>query len=187
MQLDSLTHLVMGHAMGAFATGATPAVQTAAYWGALVGNSLPDIDVPVGYLFGRGWAFHRKFTHTVPGILLLSLAAAALITFAIPDSAYLVTWTWTLTGSVIHVFLDCLNRRGVRPLWPFSSRLFAAGVLFIIDPVILGALALASLGAKAGWTGPDLLRLTYIVVWVYIFVRWALVLYLRRRAGIPAA
>lgn len=169
--MDSLTHLVLGHAMGAFAGGATPAAAAGAYWGALVGNSLPDIDVPVGYLLRRGWAFHRKFTHTIPGMVLLSAGATLVITLAIPGSDPRLTLAYTLAGCLIHVLLDCLNLFGTRPFWPFSTRSIGAGTLFIMDPVMLGVLGLGSMLELTGQMTAATLRGLYIAVAVYVVLR----------------
>jgi membrane-bound metal-dependent hydrolase YbcI (DUF457 family) len=181
--MDSLTHLVLGHAVGVFATGSTPAAQTGAYWGAFVGNSLPDIDVPVGYLLGRGWGLHRKFTHTIPGVLGLSLAAAAVITAAVPGSQFGLTFLWTLAGCIIHVLLDCHNLFGTRPLWPLSHRPLGWGVLFIIDPFILMTLGLGDLFHLGGWISAATLRALGLVNVLYLAARWAAWALLRRRLG----
>lgn len=170
--MDSLTHVVLGHAMGIFAQSASPAVQTAAYWGAFVGNSLPDIDVPVGTLLGRGWSFHRKFTHTIPGMLLLPALATGVITWAVPGSSPWVTYAWTLAGVLLHVFLDCLNSFGTRPLKPFSSRFFGYGVLFILDPVILAVLGLGDLAHLAGWLPRAGLQTLTVAMGIYVAARW---------------
>lgn len=183
--MDTLTHLVMGHVMGVLATGSTGAVQAGAYWGALVGNSLPDIDVPAGHLLGRGWAFHRKFTHTAPGILSLSIAAAGVITLAIPESAFLTNLTWTLAGCVIHVFVDCLNLFGTRPLWPFSDTVVGWGVLFILDPFILLTLSAGSLGQLLHWFDVIVLKTLYASIWIYVFSRWLIQLRLKQVVGGP--
>ncbi len=183
--MDSLTHLAMGHAMGVFASGSTPAVQAGAYWGALVGNSLPDIDVPLGYLLGKGWGLHRKFTHTAPGIVVLSLAATGIITVAIPGSSPLQTLVWTLAGCVVHVLLDCHNLFGVRPLWPLSERRVGFGVLFILDPIILATLGLGGAAHLAGWVPAAVLRGLYVGVWGYISLRWWQFMTLKRRLKGP--
>lgn len=183
--MDSLTHLVLGHAMGTFATGSTPAVRTAAYWGALVGNSLPDIDVPVGHLIGRGWGLHRKFTHTIPGILALSALATGVIAWAVPGSDPLLTFAWTLAGCIVHVFLDCLNLFGTRPFWPFGNQNLAIGVLFILDPLILGFLGLGSAAQLAGWLGVTVVRGLYGVMWVYVALRWLMLLRLQSKVREP--
>ncbi|HWI63581.1 MAG TPA: metal-dependent hydrolase [Symbiobacteriaceae bacterium] len=181
--MDSLTHLALGHAMGIFAKGATPAIQTAAYWGAFVGNSLPDIDVPVGTLLGRGWAFHRKFTHTLPGMLLLPALATAVITWAVPGSSPLITYGWTLAGVILHVFLDCLNTFGTRPFRPFSDQILGFGVLFILDPIILGVIGLGDVAHLAGWISAGALQWLSLAVAAYVAVRWVIMGWLRRRVG----
>lgn|GEM_PF-1458269 len=183
--MDSITHIVLGHAMGALATGSSPTVQTAAYWGAFVGNSLPDIDVPVGYLVGRGWAFHRKFTHTIPGMLLLTAAASGTITLAVPGSSFWWTCLWTLAGVVVHVFLDCLNLFGTRPFWPFSDQILGVGVLFILDPIIWAGMGMGSLAHLRGWAGAEAMRLLYVLFWGYVAARWIMLARLRRTLRTP--
>ncbi|HLN63612.1 MAG TPA: metal-dependent hydrolase [Symbiobacteriaceae bacterium] len=179
--MDSLTHLALGHAMGVFAKGSTPAIQSAAYWGAFVGNSLPDIDVTVGHLIGKGWSLHRKFTHTLPGMLSLSVLATGVITWAVPGSNPLLTFAWTLVGCIVHVFLDCLNLFGTRPFWPFSQQTVGLGVLFLLDPVILGLLGLGSIAQLAGWVSVGLLKGLYGVVWLYVAARWLLLGAVKRK------
>lgn len=183
--MDSLTHLALGHAMGLLATGASPAAQTAAYWGAFVGNSLPDIDVPVGHLLGKGWGLHRKFTHTAPGVLVLSILAAGVITWAVPGSNPLLTFGWTLAGCVVHVFLDCLNTFGTRPFWPFSNQILGYGVLFILDPLILGAIGLGSVAQQMGWITSPFLVAMYMLMWVYVAARWLMLPRLKNLVNQP--
>lgn len=179
--MDSLTHLALGNAMGVFAAGATPAIKSGAYWGALVGNSLPDIDVPAGHLVGRGWAFHRKFTHTPPGIITLSLAVAGIIKWVNPGSGFWLNFAWTLAGCVVHILLDCHNLYGTRPLWPWSEKVVGWGVLFIMDPLILATTGLGSIAQGFGLVTPSVMRWLYIGVWVYIAGRWAARYYLMGR------
>jgi membrane-bound metal-dependent hydrolase YbcI (DUF457 family) len=183
--VDSLTHLALGHAMGVFAGGSTPAVQTAAYWGAFVGNSLPDIDVTVGHLIGKGWSLHRKFTHTIPGMLSLSALATAVITWAVPGSNPLLTCAWTLAGCIVHVFLDCLNLFGTRPFWPFTNRMLGYGVLFLLDPLILGFTGLGSIAQLAGWIDVAVLKGLSIAIWPYIVLRWLMLGRVKRQVNSP--
>jgi inner membrane protein len=183
--VDSITHLLLGHVMGALTKGHTPAAQTGAYWGALVGNSLPDIDVPIGFLLGRGWGLHRTFTHTAPGIIGLSMVTAAIITWLIPGSSIGLTLVWLLAGSVVHIFLDCLNLFGTRPFSPWSDRVIAVGVLFILDPVIVIGLSAATLIHALGWLKVPGLWTIYLLMWLYIGARWFIKLRIERRLHIP--
>lgn len=168
--MDSLTHLLLGHTMGSAATGA--GADAAAYWGALVGNSLPDIDVPIGYALRRGWAFHRKHSHTIPGILALSALAAGVISRIFPGAPPLATFGWTLLGATVHVALDCLNVWGARILWPFSNQQVGWALLFIIDPYILGIHGLAAIAAPTGarWAPAT----AWVATLLYIALRLAL-------------
>ncbi|MGE5673047.1 MAG: metal-dependent hydrolase [Mycobacterium leprae] len=169
--MDSLTHLALGHLMGAFTAGSTPAAQTGAYWGAFVGNSLPDIDVPFGHLVGRGWAYHRKLTHTLPGIAVLSLAAAGVIQLADRGASYWLTFGWAVAGCAVHLFMDSHNLFGVRPFAPFVQKAFGWGILFIVDPVILTVSGLGSIGQIVGLLSRQTVRWLYVFIWLYLAVR----------------
>lgn len=183
--MDSLTHLLVGHAMGATAAGAAGPYATAAYWAVLVGNSLPDIDVPVSLIFRRDIKLHRTYTHTLPGVLLLSLAAAAVINQFVPGSNLGVTFIWTLLGSLTHMALDCLNLFGARLLWPLSGRSVDLGVLHILDPVLMLLLGLPTLGVALGSLTASALSLSFFAMWPYIIYRLATArtLYRRLQAG----
>lgn len=57
-------------------------------------------------------------------------------------------------GALSHILLDFSNNYGVRPLAPFSWRWFSWDILFIIEPLFLGALLL-------GLMAPSLFRLIH--------------------------
>jgi inner membrane protein len=57
-------------------------------------------------------------------------------------------------GALSHILLDFTNNYGVRPLAPFSWRWFSWDIIFIIEPLFLGALVL-------GLTAPSLFRLIH--------------------------
>lgn len=151
---------------------ASTGAGAAAYWGALVGNSLPDIDVPVGYALRKGWSFHRKYTHTAPGILVLSALATGVLSLIFPDSNPVVTLGWTLAGCLTHLFLDCLNVWGARPFWPVSHRRVGWGLLFILDPYLLLFHGLAAAGEANGLAGS--VQLAWLLTGVYLALRAAL-------------
>jgi inner membrane protein len=175
--MDTITHLLLGHTMGAAATAA--GAPAAAYWGALVGNSLPDIDVPAGYAVRRGWAFHRKYTHTLPGVLLLSALATGILSRLFPDDPPLVIFAWTLAGCLFHVTLDCLNHWGARALWPFSNRVIGFPFLFIFDPYLVGIHGLATVAALLG--APVATPLAWAATGAYFIIRLLLRQLIRRR------
>lgn len=183
--MDSLTHLLVGHAMGTVAASAAGPHATAAYWAVLIGNSLPDIDVPISLIFRRDIKLHRTYTHTLPGVVLLSLAAAALLGRFLPGSSFSVAFVGTLLGSLAHMSMDCLNLFGARPLWPLSGRSVDLGVLHILDPVLMLLLGLPTVGVQLGLLSAPALFVGFFAMWPYILYRLATArkLYHRLRAG----
>ncbi|HYG60868.1 MAG TPA: metal-dependent hydrolase [Symbiobacteriaceae bacterium] len=184
--MDSLTHLLVGHAMGVAASGAAHPHGSAAYWAVLIGNSLPDIDVPLSLLLGRGIKLHRTITHTLPGAAALSALTALVLGSFFPGTPFGLIFGWTMLGSLAHMALDCLNLFGARPFWPLSSLSINLGVLHILDPFLLALLGTAALAVATGLTGTWVLTLSFALIWPYVLYRiWsARQLYHRlKRAG----
>ena len=169
--MDSLTHILMGHALGALATTLTPDAGACVYWAAFLGNSLPDLDVPVSLLLRRGIKLHRTFTHTLAGAVALTAGAALALRARFPASSVLSLGLWTLLGVLAHLAVDGLNLFGVRPFWPVSDRRVELGVLHITDPVLLLMLGLPALGAAAGWNPTSWVASSFLVMWVYVLTR----------------
>lgn len=169
--MDSVTHLLMGHAMGALAAAAAPEAGPAVYWAAFLGNSLPDIDVPLSVLMRRGIQLHRTYTHTLLGAAVLSAAAACALSSAFPEAGPAQLFTWTLLGALAHVAADCLNLFGARPFWPLSGRTVELGVLHITDPWLLLLLGLPAAGAGVGWLPARWLGGAFVAMWLYVAVR----------------
>jgi len=169
--VDSLTHLLVGHAMGVAASSAAHPIGAAAYWAVLVGNSLPDIDVPVSLLIRRDVKLHRTVTHTIPGSALLSALSALVLHALFPLAPLGQLFGWTLLGCLVHMLLDCLNLFGARPFWPLSSRPVGLGVLHILDPILVVLLGLPAAGAALHLASPGLLSLSFALMWVYVLYR----------------
>lgn len=169
--MDSLTHILMGHALGALATTVSPEAGAGVYWAAFLGNSLPDLDVPVSLLLRRGIKLHRTFTHTLAGALALTAGTALALRARFPASSVLMLGLWTLLGVLAHLAVDGLNLFGVRPFWPVSDRRVELGVLHITDPVLLLMLGLPALGAAAGWNPSSWVAGAFLVMWAYVLNR----------------
>lgn len=153
-RLDSVTHLLMGHALGAVAAaaGGAGARHAAAYWAAFTSSSVPDLDSVV-QIWGGTPAYlkhHRTWTHSpligVPG----SLAVAAACHRLWPGTPFWVVWAWSALAWALHVFIDLFNGYGTMVGWPWSRRRIAWDVLFIVDAPILGILLLPVLAQLAG-------------------------------------
>lgn len=180
--MDSLTHLLVGHAMGSVAAGAAAQpMGGGVYWAVLIGNSLPDIDVPISLILRRDIRLHRTVTHTLPGAMALSAITAAFLTRAMPGAPFWQLLIWTLLGCLSHMALDCLNLFGARPFWPLSGRSIDLGVLHIFDPALVLLLGLPALGAAARVASPLLLNLAFYAIWPYVLYRLSTARRLYRR------
>jgi len=152
--MDPITHGLVGAAVGSLkgAAGDPQAAQTV-FWATVLGAVMPDVDIvaratggELGYL-----ANHRGVTHSIPGILVLSAAAAALVGVLSPVPSWIELFAWILVGALSHVLLDILNSYGTKFLWPFSNRRLAWDILMIVD---LPILALTIIGLVSGWFNP---------------------------------
>ncbi len=103
--------------------------------------NLPDID----NFLGRGQSYfdhHRGITHSLVGVLGLSLALAGTVWAAgrIRSGAgrkeirFLPLWLISAIGVLSHPFLDFLGDYGLRPFLPFSSKWYYGDLLSIVDP-----------------------------------------------------
>ncbi len=171
--MDSLTHLLVGHAMGAVASSIAPPAGAAVYWASLIGNSLPDIDVPLSLLLRRDIKMHRTVTHTLPGVVVLALVTAAGLRLAYPEAPFSLVFAWALLGNLVHLGMDCLNLFGARPFWPFNGRSVDIGVLHILDPFLVVTLGAPTLAVALGVTSKTLLALSFFVIPLYVVYRLA--------------
>jgi len=148
--MDSLTHIVLGAAVGTAVLGRKVGAR-AALWGAACAT-LPDLDVLLPYGDPvRDFTFHRAHSHA---LFWLSLASpfVAWIIARLQRSAGATFRDWWLLAwlaLVTHPLLDAFTVYGTQLLLPFSDYPVGVGSVFIIDPlftvpILVGAvLALA--------------------------------------------
>lgn len=148
--MDSITHALSGVVMAKAGLAQRYGRGTTLFL--VVAASLPDIDAALGLFVDDAYLYRRGFTHSVVGLPLLALGAAAvmrLFTKAIPFAALLAMG---LAAMVVHVLLDLLNSYGVMVLFPFSTHRFELAWTFIIDlvfwVVLLAPLVLSWTGVK---------------------------------------
>lgn len=172
--MDSLTHLLVGHAMGTAASSAAQPYGSAVYWAVLIGNSLPDIDVPLSLALRRDIKLHRTITHTIPGATLLSLLTAVGLHLFMPAAPISLLFAFTFCGSLAHMLLDCLNLFGARLFWPFSARSIDLGILPIVDPYMLALLAIPTVGVRAGLLASRWLAYAFYLMGPYLLYRFVI-------------
>lgn len=131
--MDSLTHIVLGAAVGETTLG-NKIGNKALIWGAIAG-SFPDFDVMVSPLYEpvKSLFMHRGFSHSIVFAIIVSLAFGWILS-SIYKSASLKEWIWMfLLSMLVHSGIDCFNTYGTGLLEPFSSNRLAFDSLGIID------------------------------------------------------
>jgi inner membrane protein len=153
--LDPVSHTVLGAALALtiVASGRnlpSRAVRaSAAVWGALAGNA-PDVDRVFDWCLkpfgphGDGLAYlvyHRAETHTFvagPAFAVVLTGLAALL-----PRKYRPALGWmfliSLLASWLHVLIDWTNDYGVHPFWPLWNRWFFGDFIFLVEPLVIGA------------------------------------------------
>lgn len=150
--MDPVTHLLTGATLSRAGLNRTTGLATLTV---TLAAEAPDMDV-VLYLFGHvtGFAHHRGFTHTFLGGPFMAALVVAFVYLMhrlmrrywrepklAPRWPLLFFYAWL--GTLSHILLDFTNNYGVRPLSPFLHRWWSWDIVFIIEPLITGALALA--------------------------------------------
>lgn len=134
--MDPITHAVIGIMIGSKSAGGLTLAN-----GALVASTLgavmPDLDIVAA--FWGDYAYlkqHRCFSHSIPGLVLISFGLAAALTPFYPGAALAGLAFWAFLGAFSHSLVDMFNSYGVKTLWPFSRKRWTASLLMIFDPVI---------------------------------------------------
>lgn len=133
--MDSVTHIVLGAAMGQAALSKTLG-RPALILGAVL-QTLPDLDVLVPHAnVIAEMTEHRTWTHSIWVMLMLSPLAAWIIQriFKQPLNYWRVL-SLVLACWFGHTLLDACTTYGTQLGWPFSRLAVAWSNLFIIDPL----------------------------------------------------
>ena len=153
--MDSLTHAVLGAALGELLLGRRLGNRALA-WGALCGT-LPDMDALLLPLLGTAnqlW-WHRGPSHSLLVMIAASWALApwlAKLWQRDKISRAQAGWfVFTIWGT--HVLIDCCTVYGTSVAWPMTAHRVAFNHLFIIDllftlPMLVAVVWLALLRTK---------------------------------------
>lgn len=154
--MDNVCHTLVGAACAR--AGFARPVRFGAVTSILAAN-LPDLDVLVfatdvpSVAFRRGWTHGIAAQALLPALLAVSVAAIARrrrLPSGSGASELRPLLALSYVGVLSHVFLDYLNNYGVRPLMPFSGRWFYGDAVFIVDPWLWIAFALAFVAGRRG-------------------------------------
>ncbi|HXD79359.1 MAG TPA: metal-dependent hydrolase, partial [Puia sp.] len=146
--MDSLTHIVLGAAIGELVAGGRLG-KKALLIGAAA-NSLPDIDFVAAFWLdtSRDVCFHRGITHSILFVIVMALL------LALPARRFWRTTNmsfgrWAIffgTELAVHIFIDAFNNYGTGWFEPFSHYRVCLNVLFVVDPFYSVWLGIATIG-----------------------------------------
>ncbi|MFL5765597.1 MAG: metal-dependent hydrolase [Bacteroidia bacterium] len=168
--MDSLTHIVLGAAIGEAVLGKKIG-RKAMLWGALA-DTIPDFDVFAAYCGttpAQQLLVHRGITHSFFFILIMSPLLGWLWSKWFKKSEVPVkSWTWLFfLGMLTHILLDSLTSYGTGWFEPFSSYRVSFNTIFVADPFYtlpFLVCVLVALVAKNG--SPKRTRWNKIGLWI---------------------
>ena len=154
--MEPVTHLLTGACLSRLGFNRKTALATAAM---VIAAEIPDIDVVVYFVDPvSGFAHHRGFTHSLIGIPFDALLTLGILKLywswrrrrkPLPTGRSLEAWEqprWGLLFSFCclatasHLLLDFTNNYGLRPFTPFYGKWYSWDIVFIVEPLMLGAL-----------------------------------------------
>lgn len=115
-----VTHLFVGASIGLILCH-NPSLCFYTILPSVIGSYIPDFDLKKS---------HRKLLHNfLSALVLATLMWLSLnyIRFTLPVSRITLLWAF-LIGYMSHLFLDILTLKGVALFYPFSKRVFSAGL-----------------------------------------------------------
>lgn len=177
--MDSLTHLVLGAAIGEAVLGKKIGRQ-AMLWGAIA-DTIPDFDVFASPCFSAAQQLlvHRGITHSFFFIALASPILGWLLSkwYKNADVTW-KGWTWLFfLGMFTHVLLDSLTAYGTGWFEPFSSYRVSFNTIFVADIfytlpfllcVIIALIAKNGSPKRIKWNKAGLIISTLYLVFTFV-------------------
>ncbi|HOZ87051.1 MAG TPA: metal-dependent hydrolase [Bacteroidia bacterium] len=145
--MDTLTHTVLGACLGEVIAGKQMG-KKAMLIGALA-NNFPDVDV-LSHFFtspAAGLLAHRGITHSILCCTLLTVFFGWWLRKVFKNPAINAQRAYLLVGSglFLHILMDACTSYGTGWFEPFSDYRVSFNTLFIIDPIFLLPLLIASI------------------------------------------
>lgn len=133
--MDPITHGLVGILIGSKSVGGL-ALSNSALIASTLGALAPDFDI-IGQFWGDYVYLkqHRVFSHSIPGLVLLSLGISAVLSLFYPES-YSMLFLWTFIGALSHTAMDLFNSYGVSLLWPLNKKKITLNLLTVFDPLL---------------------------------------------------
>jgi inner membrane protein len=179
--LDNVSHTLAGWALSRATGPRRPPGTTLAL---VLASNLPDIDIVLQARSDAAYLlFHRGFTHSLVGLLILPLMLAAGLWWAYGGRTRFGWLTLvSACGVALHLAYDVLTSWGTMLLYPFSTARYALDWLFIVD-FVTWALPIGVLIASS--RRPELAR-TAVVAWMLALLVYCASAALVHRSAIAA-
>ncbi|MDW7673232.1 MAG: metal-dependent hydrolase [Bacillota bacterium] len=135
--MDPLTHALVGAGVAGL-SGGEISITNPIVLASMMGAVAPDLDIV--YQLRGDMAYlkvHRGFSHSIPGLALISGVIAGGLSLFFPEASLLQLFVWSFIGAISHSLLDVLNSYGAKIFAPFSNRRYTWNLLMITDPVLL--------------------------------------------------
>lgn len=168
--MDLITHTIVSTTTYKVATQQSLSFEDPGLIAVTVGAILPDIDI-VTQIFGDVpyCKYHRGATHSILGILILSLISGVLLSFLF-QFPFLYSFSFVLFGCLTHILLDILNSYGAQVFWPFSRKRVTLNLLVFIEPfMIIPFLAIIFFHTTLGNIGSNII---FTLVILYFALRY---------------
>lgn len=170
--MDSLTQIAIGIATVEALAGKE--LKNRSFVIGTVLGTIPDLDVWIGKLFNyeTELAFHRSFTHSVFGLLLMSPLLGYCLQKLLPVIA-LKRWIWIVLATLsTHVAIDLFTAWGVQLFYPLTGR-YSFKTIFVVDvfytlPWIVGLFILFR--NKAFQQRKKILKTSFIISTSYLLL-----------------
>lgn len=177
--MDSLTHLVLGAAIGEAVLGKKIG-REAMLWGALA-DTIPDFDVFASPCFtdAQQLLVHRGITHSFLFLIIMSPLLGWLFSRWFKKSEVnWRSWSWLFFwGMFSHILVDALTCYGTGWFEPFSSYRVSFNTIFVADPfytipflicVIVALVAKNGSAKRVKWNNAGLIISTLYLVFTVI-------------------
>jgi inner membrane protein len=172
--MDPVTHGLLGLTQGVVLSKEKVkplAKDNVVLWASLLGNLAPDLDFVIRIASGELMylKYHRVFTHSIPGAMLLSLVITLILGRIFPKEKKSKIFIVSFLGTSLHVFFDILTSYGTQALWPIIPTRMSWDLLMIVDPLIIGVILLGLiLVLFKQWNAKKIFNLITVFLVLYI-------------------
>lgn len=142
--MDNITHGLIGALIGSASlldNEASSQERKAFFLCAIIGSEIPDIDVCSGLVNGLAYLkWHRGPTHSLFGLILLSLLIFMLARNSFPETRSSRLFLSSFIAVFTHALFDLLTSYGTMLLFPLRNTRYALDILPIVDIYLLAML-----------------------------------------------